>query len=272
MKCALDNLTVHYEIFGSGRPLLMLHAGYHDHHHIQNDMEPLFKQREGWQRIYPDLPGHGKTPAPEGIIDQDQVLDVLLKFIDTVIPGQRFVVGGVSRGGYLARGIVYSRPEFVDGLLLVVPAAGAVPQSYVPEHVALVKDISAISDLNPKETKLVEEKVVVQTRKVIDRLKKDSFPAFELTDKRFQVRIMSQYDFSFDVDQLPEPFIKPALILLGRQDCDVGYRDGWELLEYFPRATLAVLDKAGHFLSLEQEKLFGVLVDEWLDRVEAETF
>ena len=29
-----------------------------------------------------------------------------------------------------------------------------------------------------------------------------------------------------------------------------------------------VLDRAGHRLQMEQEKLFNALVDEWLDRVE----
>jgi hypothetical protein len=32
--------------------------------------------------------------------------------------------------------------------------------------------------------------------------------------------------------------------------------------------TFAVLDKAGHDLQIEQEKLFNALVNEWLDRVE----
>ena len=39
------------------------------------------------------------------------------------------------------------------------------------------------------------------------------------------------------------------------------------LLKYYPRATLAVLDRAGHALHMEQSKLFNMLVEEWLDRV-----
>ena len=261
-------MTVHYEMFGSGRPLLMLHAGYHDHRHVQNDMEPLFEQRLGWKRIYPDLPGHGKTLAPQWLSNHDQVLDVILKFIDAIIPNQCFAVGGVSRGGYLARGIAYSIPESVDGLLLVVPAAGAVSKSPLPEHVVMVKDMSIGTELNLKETKFLNERVVVQTQEVLNRLRTEVFPAFKLVDKKFQTRIMDNYDFSFTVDQMPEPFNKPTLILMGRQDSDVGYRDAWKLMEYFPHASFAILDRAGHFLSSEQKKLFRALVNEWLDRVE----
>jgi hypothetical protein len=48
----------------------------------------------------------------------------------------------------------------------------------------------------------------------------------------------------------------------------VGYRDAWTILERYPRATFAVLDRAGHNLAIEQERLFAALVGEWLDRVE----
>jgi len=39
-------------------------------------------------------------------------------------------------------------------------------------------------------------------------------------------------------------------------------------LDNHPRATFAVLDRAGHGLGAEQESLFRTLVSEWLDRVE----
>jgi pimeloyl-ACP methyl ester carboxylesterase len=74
--------------------------------------------------------------------------------------------------------------------------------------------------------------------------------------------------FSFDVDALDEPFAKPVLVLAGRQDHISGYRDSWDVLEIYPRATFAVLDRAGHRLQMEQEELFNALVNEWLDRVE----
>ncbi len=41
-----------------------------------------------------------------------------------------------------------------------------------------------------------------------------------------------------------------------------------EMAAQFPRATFAVLDRAGHGLTMEQTGLFRALVAEWLDRVE----
>jgi pimeloyl-ACP methyl ester carboxylesterase len=62
-------------------------------------------------------------------------------------------------------------------------------------------------------------------------------------------------------------YANPTLILAGRQDAIVGYAGVWRLLEHYPRATFAVLDRAGHGLVHEQVGLVTALMAEWLDRV-----
>jgi hypothetical protein len=50
-------------------------------------MEPLFQAMDAaWKRIYFDLPGMGKTKCEQWITGNDQILDVVLGFIDTIIP------------------------------------------------------------------------------------------------------------------------------------------------------------------------------------------
>lgn len=56
--------------------------------------------------------------------------------------------------------------------------------------------------------------------------------------------------------------------MLGKQDSVVGYKDALSLLEKFPRASFAILDRAGHNLQIEQPELFTELMSEWLNRVE----
>lgn len=70
------------------------------------------------------------------------------------------------------------------------------------------------------------------------------------------------------MDLFNDKFSKLALLLLGRQDSAVGYRDAWKIIENYPRATFAILDTAGHILQIEQEELFNALTNDWLDRVE----
>ena len=45
--------------------------------------------------------------------------------------------------------------------------------------------------------------------------------------------------------------MKIRSLLTGRQDISVGYQNIIEIIEEYPRATLAVLDMAGHNLQIE---------------------
>ncbi len=273
MECRLENITVHYEEFGDGRPLIMLHGFGPDHRLMTGCMEPVFQRRDGWRRIYPDLPGMGKTEGPEWITNTDQMLDVVSDFIDKVVPGQRFALAGESYGGYLARGIAYRKFALIDGLLLICPVIEANRANRtLPAHVTLVKDPTLISRVKPEDKEVFEQfasGAVVQSQRIWERTRDEVYSGVSIADEAFLTRIQtSGYAFSFDVDALPASFEKPALILAGRQDSVVGYADAWKILENYPRGTFAVLDRAGHNLEIEQEGLFNALVNEWLDRVE----
>jgi pimeloyl-ACP methyl ester carboxylesterase len=271
MECKLENITVYYESFGEGRLMVILPGWSLSHHHMVNDMEPLFTSRAGWKRLYLDLPGAGKTPGKDWITNQDKILEVVLDFIDAVIPGQRFAVAGASAGAYLARGVVYRKPEWIDGVLLAVPLIVAEDaRRDAPSHVTLVKDPVMMSKLAPEEVEVLQM-AVVQSQGVLDTLRAILSSSGEMGDAKFLSRIRENpqnYSFSFDVDALPSPCTAPTLIIAGRQDSSVGYRDAYKILENYPRGTFAVLDRAGHFLEAEQRTLFRVLASEWLDRVE----
>jgi pimeloyl-ACP methyl ester carboxylesterase len=264
MKCDLGDIEIFYETCGTGRPIVMLPGIPSDHGIMLRFMEPLFTQRDGWLRLYPDLPGTGRTPGADRLVTQDQMLDVVLAFIDTVIPGQRFVVAGLSYGGYLARGVVYRRAASIDGVLLCAPAVTAPPaQDHLPPRTTLVEDPTLVARLEPGIAGLV----VVQSRPVVEAVR-DVQAEVQLADHTFLERLEAADPFSFDVDSLPAPFGGPMLILTGRQDHICGYRDTWDLLDNYPRATFAVLDRAGHLVNIEQDVLCQALMREWLDRVE----
>jgi pimeloyl-ACP methyl ester carboxylesterase len=269
MQAALEQMTVRYEMMGEGRPIIMLHAWPCDHRYIASAMEPIFAQRQGWKRIYPDLPGMGKTSGPAWMASQDQVLDILLEFIDAVIPGQRFVLAGASYGAYLARGIIHHRPDLVDGLLLVSPMIEPdESRRILPQPTTLVEEGELLSEIEPDLAEALRGFAVVQSKQLLEHIQENIFPALEIADHKFLAKVKKQYAFSFDVDDLPEPFTAPTLILAGRQDSISGYQDAWGILENYPRATFVVLDRAGHALEVEQARLFRTLVAEWLDRVE----
>lgn len=269
MECQLGDSTLYYEQHGTGRPILLLHGWPLDHRHIASDIEPLFAARTGWRRLYLDLPGMGKTRVADSITSQDHVLEIVLAFLDHVAPNERFTIGGTSYGAYLARGVVHRRGQHIDGVLLNVPsfnpAAASLP---LPQHRVIYEDPRFLAALRPDEQDL-REFIVAQRLEMLDTFRQVIQPAGAIADHAFLARLDAQGPFTFDVDTLPTPFPAPALFLTGRFDNWCGYREAYQLLDMYPRATFAVLDGAGHVLAVEQKGLFRALVSEWLDRVEA---
>lgn len=227
--------------------------------------EPVFEARPGWRRIYPDLPGHGATPGADWIATEDDKLQVALDLIDAIAPGQRFVVIGASYGGYLALGAVHRRAADLDGVALLVanPLRGG---GSVGTHQVFERDDEAVATLGVDEGSFLMM-ATIQNASAIEDFRTTIKPAVLAADHLFLDRIAP---FTFDVKKLPAPFPRPALVLNARQDAATGYADMLELIESFPRGTFAVLDRAGHPLAHEQPVLFRALVNEWLDRVEAE--
>ncbi|MFW9844412.1 MAG: alpha/beta fold hydrolase [Candidatus Thorarchaeota archaeon] len=270
MKCNINDCEVYYEMIGEGFPIIILHGSTLDSRSMIGCMEPIFENRTGWKRIYIDFPGHGQTPGKDWIKSSDDVLQIILDFIDRIIPDTPFIVTGLSYGGYIARGVVHKRIEQVAGLLLIVPRVVSHPSKRIlPTKSVVVREEEFLSGLDAESREGFEEVAVVQTQSHWNRFAKEIVPGIMIADNQFLERLQPTVDeFSFDVDKLPSRFEKPVLILVGRQDHWVGYQDAWAILENYPRATFTLLDRAGHALQLEQTDLFNSLVNEWLDRVE----
>jgi pimeloyl-ACP methyl ester carboxylesterase len=235
-------------------------------------MEPVFQDRsDKWQRIYFDLPGMGRTKGVDWITNSDEILRFVLAFIDEMIPGEPYLMVGESYGGYLVRAAIRERLQDVEGMLLICPlVVAADEQRDVPPCSVLKRDSALQESLDEEERQFLDLFLVNQNTEHWERFREEMLAGFEGGDEAFQTRIRSKkesYTFTFDVDQATVPFEKPSLILTGRQDCLVGYRDAWELINNYPRSTFAVLDMAGHGLQIEQAVLFNALVNEWLDRV-----
>ncbi|MCB2317601.1 alpha/beta fold hydrolase [Clostridium tagluense] len=136
-------------------------------------------------------------------------------------------------------------------------------------YIILKRDDELLSQLEPSDVEGFSSIHVVQSKEVWYRYRDEILPGLKVADNDFLLNLQENgYAFSFDVDRLKEKFNKPTLMLLGRQDSSVGYKDSWSILDNYPRATFAVLDRAGHNLQIEQVELFNSLVTEWILRVD----
>jgi pimeloyl-ACP methyl ester carboxylesterase/predicted enzyme related to lactoylglutathione lyase len=246
--------VVHYVEHGTGRPVLILHGAGVDHREAEACFEPLLDGAP-LRRIYPDLPGMGRTPAPETLRSADDVLDTLLAFAGEVTGGTEHLLIGHSAGAYYAQAMAARRPARVAGLALVCPLLPD-PRDIPPHRVVAGSGVIGDDDFRSY--------FVIQTPEMLDRYERYVAPGAALADQAALERIGERWTLTPD-DGPAYP--GPVLVVAGRLDSTVGYAAATDLVGHYPHASLAVLDHAGHALPHEQPDLLRALLAEWLARV-----
>jgi len=265
----IDGIEIEIRRRGVGRPLLVIHGWSADHRYMMADLEPNFDESSTWQRIYFDLPGHGTTIAPDWLNNQTQMFEILTKFIDQVIGDQKFGVIGNSYGGYLSLGLVRKMPHRLLGAALLVPdLPDDLNKRQTTDALTIVEDMSLFGNLQSDE-QWIPAGLVEHSQYALDQIRAHDMPGYRASDDDLLERLNKNYVLPVELRHAGDPFAQPSLIALGHQDSTVGYERQLQLLSEFPRATVAVVDMAGHYLGrVERPKVFNALVRYWLERVE----
>ena len=189
--------------------------------------------------------------------------------IAVVLPDGQFAVAGNSYGGFLTLALVRSIPERLCGAALLVPDLPDPDGTRdLPEPVTIHADPAVFGDLAPDE-EWIPGALPVHERRMLDEIRAHDMPAYRVADWSFLARLEANYLLTGEAGRPGAPFELPSLILAGRQDARVGYRRASRSLDELPRATLAVIDLAGHHLGrIERPTLFQALVRDWLERLE----
>ncbi len=257
MHCHIRDVTVHYVEHGTGMALVALHGAGVDHREIEAGIEAAVPAT-GLRRIYPDLPGMGSTTS-YGLASNEDVVTMLGDFIDQVSDGPVLLLGH-SYGAYLARGVAARRPHAVLGLALLCPVGGGSPD--LPEHHVVRADADVHDELEPALRAGFDEYFVVRTAATARRYRDHVAPGTTTADEDALGRIFAGWPID-----MTGTCAAPALIVAGRHDATAGYAHAARLLDDYPRATLAVVEDAGHALMHEQPELLGALLADWLRRI-----
>ena len=102
---------LHYDAFGTGRPVVFIHAGVAD----SRMWDAQFEEIENSRLIRFDLRGYGKsTLGSERFTNRDDLIAVL-----DHLQIERALLVGCSIGGNIALQVAASTPERLEGLILV---------------------------------------------------------------------------------------------------------------------------------------------------------
>jgi pimeloyl-ACP methyl ester carboxylesterase len=248
MNKQIDAINYYFEEYGEGTPIIFFSGFATDLSFIRDSFEPIFESSNAYKRIYINHPGVGKTKI-NGQFNLKSLLNSIRNFVERIVGDQQFLIVGASFGGYISRYLLNEYAEQVKGLFLLYPLV-------TPN----LSDANIEEDVVNKKNKVryKEERKLFIQRKLNVSIKDTDFMFLKNLKEQFQ---------QHDINVLTPYFDKPVCILVGRQDADVGYRDAFKLIEFFPKATFCVLDNASHNLHLEQKELFEIFVNDWLVRV-----
>lgn len=266
----IRNRKVHYVEYGVGIPVFCLHGYECDWRMMAIAMEPIFRNRSGYRRIYIDIPGFGLTPGRH-LKNVDEWCEVINETIDALIgKEEKFLLVGESYGCYLEMMLLMDRPQQICGTLFIAPALIAKrPPRQLPPKAVVDIDEEFLQSMNDADRAYMLDHFAVINSLTWFRYKVEAEPAYLMQDKEYTYWIEKNgYESVREKDFLTVTHNAPSCWVTGRQDYWVGYKDPLRFLENFPRATFTVLDGAGHNMHVEKIEIFNEVAKDWLYRVE----
>lgn len=247
-------INMYYDIVGEGEPLLIIHGFAIDHRSLKGTVEESL-QSNMYKRIYIDLPGMGKSPAPNKPINADDLLNSLLEFIDTILGKEAsFSILGYSYGGYLALGLVKLVPKRIEKLVLLAPVVIADSEKRKLPKRLKTKEVF----FEVEEKSLFEEyknSAVNITKKGYEYYIAEIHSGLCVGDRRFQKSFQETgYAFDFEKNLFGELVACSSLIILGKQDDLVGYKDILNYRNQFLNGEFVLIETAGHNLQLDERQ------------------
>ena len=251
---------------GSGLPVVVAHGMGVDHRSLMmlDDWFP-----EGTERLYLDLPGHGRTPPLDGKGGLPEYAEWFADAIDDLVGEDRpFALVGNSMGGALARAAIALRPRRVVGVALIAPVVDPVmARRHVAEHVVDEPNPGLMHRLPLDQVLDFVRMGVNQSFDAWRRYQRFILPGIRAFDREAYARLEARYWLVHDPESVFGTFDGPALVVCGRRDQIVGYEDQKAILPHYPRARYAVIEKAGHNVYVDRPEQVGALLRDWADEL-----
>jgi pimeloyl-ACP methyl ester carboxylesterase len=121
-KLNRDGVKIHYEVYGSGPPLLLTHGYSSTSAMWEGQIEALSKHHK---LVLWDMRGHGQSDYPDDPAAYSEALTVgdMAALLDE-IGADSAIVGGLSLGGYMSLAFYRAHPKRVRALLIIDTGPG----------------------------------------------------------------------------------------------------------------------------------------------------
>ncbi|WP_407167558.1 alpha/beta fold hydrolase [Bradyrhizobium sp. ORS 111] len=253
-KLNRDGVNIHYEVYGSGSPLILTHGYSSTSAMWQGQIDALSKHHK---LVLWDMRGHGLSDYPDDPASYSEALTVgdIAALLDT-IGADKAIVGGLSLGGYMSLAFHRAHPERVRALLIIDTGPG------------FKKD-----DAREVWNKRARDTGDRFEREGLDVLKSLSAERASVTHRNAKglalaARGMLAQRDARVIESLPDIKV-PSLVVVGADDTPFLAASDY-MAAKIPGARKVVIPNAGHAVNIDQPQAFIDAVLPFLDGLEAE--
>jgi pimeloyl-ACP methyl ester carboxylesterase len=242
----VNGAAIFYEEAGRGEPLVLLHGFPLDLRIWKQQREALSSQ---WRVITPDLRGFGKSASTDAFSIESLADDVhaLLKEIGAL----PCVLGGLSRGGYVALAYVKKYPADLRGLVLIdTKAEGDTPEGKQGrmKMIDLVREKGPPAVAEQMMPKMIAADALKSRPALVSELRgiMEACPAKTIEHALLAMR--DRPDRSGDLASIAAA----TLIIVGEHDAITPVSVAEAMHKAIAKSKLQVVKGAGHMTPMEQ--------------------
>jgi pimeloyl-ACP methyl ester carboxylesterase len=262
VQIEIDGFKIGYDLDGSGPPVVLIHGFPLSRTMWRPQVAAL---RDRFTVITPDLRGFSDSDVPTGAVTMDTYAADVLRLLDA-LGHQRFFVGGLSMGGYVAFRIVAQAPARVRALIIADSRATPDTDEDRQRRYAAITRIRGEGPegfLREFIVPLLGASTKAQRPQVAETLRQltGAPPAPSL------IAALAAIAERPDSRPLLPSIAAPALVVVGEEDTVIPRAESEEMVSRLPHARLATIPAAGHLPNLEMPEAFNRVVREFLEEV-----
>lgn len=215
--------------------------------------------------VAPDLRGFGESAVPPAPYSIAEMAAECIELMDA-LGVEKYVVGGLSMGGYVALEIYRQAPERARGLILASTKAGADNAEGKAGRDAAaqkVRDEGTAPIVSGMLSKLLAEATYEEEPELVDFVKEimDAAPAEGV------IGALAAMRDRLDSTPMLSEISVPTLVLHGDEDRVIPSSEAEATAAAVPGAKLAIIEGAGHLPNLERFETFNELVVAFLEEL-----
>jgi pimeloyl-ACP methyl ester carboxylesterase len=222
---SLNGIQLHYQIEGSGEPLLLLHGGIGCHEDWLHAGRDEFIRE--YQLIKPDARGHGRSSNPANTITHRQcALDTLALLDHLRIERCRAI--GISMGGNILLHMATLQPTRIEAMVVVSAA-----MYFPPQARDIMRQIPTPESQPPQQWELMRRRHKLSDQQIVSLW-------------NWTRGLQDSYDDMNFAPQVLSTIATRTLIVYGDRDPLYPVEMAVEMYRAIPNSSLWVLPNAGH--------------------------